>query len=40
MTNIFAEAASNGTVDESYIQEQMDGVASGFEEDYETYYAN
>lgn len=39
MTNIFAEAASNGKVDDSYIQEQLDGVASGFEEDYNTYYA-
>lgn len=39
MTNIFAEAASNGSVDESYIQEQLDGVAASFEEDYNTYYA-
>jgi ABC-type glycerol-3-phosphate transport system substrate-binding protein len=39
MTNIFSEAASNGSVDESYIQEQLDNVAASFEEDYNTYYA-
>ena len=39
MTNIFAEAASNGAVEESYIQEQLDNVAASFEEDYNTYYA-
>ena len=39
MTNIFSEAASNHTVDEEYIQEEFDGVAEAFTEDYETYYA-
>ncbi|MBQ6207764.1 MAG: sugar ABC transporter substrate-binding protein [Oscillospiraceae bacterium] len=39
MTNIFARAASNGEVDESYIQEQLDNVASKFEKDYNDYYA-
>lgn len=39
MTNIFSEAASNGSVDEAYIQEQLDNVAASFEEDYSTYYA-
>ena len=39
MTNIFAEAASNGTVDDGYIQEQLDNVSANFTEDYETYYA-
>lgn len=40
MTNIFAEAASSKTVDESYIKEQLDSVADSFAEDYNTYYAN
>ena len=39
MTNILAEAASNGTVDEAYIKEQLDGVSEKFTEDYTTYYA-
>lgn len=39
MTNIFSEAASNGKVDKAYIQEQLDGVAANFTEDYNTYYA-
>ena len=39
MTNILAEAASNGTVDETYIKEQLDGVSEKFTEDYTTYYA-
>lgn len=39
MTNILAEAASNGTVDETYIQEELNGVADSFTEDYNTYYA-
>ncbi|MCI8577722.1 MAG: extracellular solute-binding protein [Lachnospiraceae bacterium] len=38
MTNIFSEAASNGTVDEAFIQTQLDNVAASFEEDYNTYY--
>ena len=39
MTNILAEAASNGAVDQAYIKEQLDGVAEKFTEDYTTYYA-
>lgn len=39
MTNIFAEAASEGTVDEAYIKELLDGVSEKFTEDYTTYYA-
>ena len=39
MTNIFSEAASSKEVDEAYIQEQLDNVASSFAEDYNTYYA-
>jgi ABC-type glycerol-3-phosphate transport system substrate-binding protein len=39
MTNIFSAAASNGSVDESFIQEQLDNVASSFEDDYNSYYA-
>lgn len=39
MTNIFSEAASSKTVDEAYIQEQLDSVANSFAEDYNTYYA-
>lgn len=39
MTNIFSEAASEGSVDEEYIQEELDQVAEYFQEDYETYYA-
>jgi len=39
MTNIFSEAASSKSVDEAYIQEQLDNVASKFAEDYNTYYA-
>lgn len=39
MTNIFSEAASNGSVDNDFIKEQLDNVAAGFEEDYNTYYA-
>jgi len=38
MTNIFAEGASSGTVDEKYIQELMDEVSAKFTEDYTTYY--
>jgi ABC-type glycerol-3-phosphate transport system substrate-binding protein len=38
MTNILAEAASLGVVDEAYIQEQLDGVSEKFTEDYTTYY--
>ncbi|MBE5999312.1 MAG: sugar ABC transporter substrate-binding protein [Sarcina sp.] len=38
MTNILAEAASNGTVDEAYIKEELDGVSTKFTEDYTTYY--
>lgn len=40
MTNIFSEAASSHTVDPTYIQSELDGVASAFQEDYDTYYAN
>ena len=40
MTNIFSEAASNGTVDETYIQDEFNGVADSFTEDYNTYYAD
>lgn len=39
MTNIFSEAASSKEVDDAYIQEQLDNVASSFEEDYNSYYA-
>lgn len=39
MTNIFSQAASDGTVDNDYIKEQLDEVASAFEEDYNTFYA-
>ncbi|XME02301.1 ABC transporter substrate-binding protein [Lachnospiraceae bacterium C1.1] len=39
MTNIFSAAASDHTVDEAYIKEQLDSVASDFAEDYNTYYA-
>lgn len=39
MTNIFAEAASNHTVDEEYIQSELDNVSATFTEDYTTYYA-
>ncbi len=40
MTNIFSEAASNKTVDGTYIQSQLDEVATKFQEDYDTYYKN
>lgn len=40
MTNIFSEAASSHSVDPAYIQSELDGVASAFQEDYDTYYAN
>lgn len=40
MTNIFSEAASSHSVDPTYIQSELDGVASAFQEDYDTYYAN
>jgi hypothetical protein len=39
MSNIFSAAASDHTVDEAYIKEQLDGVAADFAEDYNTYYA-
>ncbi len=39
MTNVLSDAASTGTVDAEYIQEQLDNVASAFQEDYDTYYA-
>lgn len=39
MTNIFSDAATNGEVDEDYIQSELDTVAEAFAEDYETYYA-
>lgn len=40
MTNIFSEAASSHTVDATYIQSELDGVAAAFQEDYDMYYAN
>ena len=39
MSNIFSAAASDHTVDEAYIKEQLDSVAADFAEDYNTYYA-
>ncbi|MCD8052139.1 MAG: sugar ABC transporter substrate-binding protein [Clostridiales bacterium] len=39
MTNIFSDAASTGTVDEDYIQSELDRVSENFTENYETYYA-
>ena len=39
MTNIFSDAATNGEVDEGYIQDELTNVAELFTEDYETYYA-
>ncbi len=39
MTNIFSSAASAGSVDEAAIQSELDAVAQGFEQDYQTYYA-
>ena len=39
MTNIFSDAASTGSVNESYIQSELDRVAASFTEDYNTYYA-
>lgn len=40
MTNIFSDAASTGSVNESYIQSELDRVAASFTEDYNTYYAS
>lgn len=40
MTNIFSEAASSHTVDQAYIQSELDAVAAAFQEDYDMYYAN
>ena len=39
MTNILSDAATNGEVDDDYIQSELDTVAETFTEDYETYYA-
>ena len=39
LTNIFSDAASTQTVDPSYIQSELDAVASAFQEDYDMYYA-
>lgn len=39
MTNIFSEAASSHETDASYIQSELDNVASAFKEDYDMYYA-
>lgn len=39
MSNIFSEAASTGSVNTDYIQEELDRVAADFAEDYNTYYA-
>lgn len=39
MTNIFSDAASSKSVDSAFIKEQLDNVASSFEEDYNSYYA-
>lgn len=39
MTNILSDAATNGEVDNDYIQSELDTVAETFTEDYTTYYA-
>ena len=39
MTNIFSDAATNGSVDNDYIQSELTNVADLFTEDYETYYS-
>ena len=39
MTNILSDAATNGEVDDDYIQSELDTVAETFTEDYDTYYA-
>lgn len=39
MTNIFDQAASTGTVENDFIQSELDRVATRFEEDYNTNYA-
>lgn len=39
MTNILAEAASNHSVDRTYIQEEFNRVSDSFTEDYTSYYA-
>lgn len=39
MTNILSDAATNGEVDNDYIQSELDTVAEIFTEDYTTYYA-
>ena len=38
-SNILSDAATNGEVDDDYIQSELDTVAETFTEDYETYYA-
>ena len=40
MTNILAEAASNHSVDKTYIQEEFNRVSDSFTEDYTSYYAD
>lgn len=39
MTNIFADAASTGSVSADYVQSELDRVAESFQEDYNAYYA-
>ena len=36
---LLSDAATNGEVDDDYIQSELDTVAETFTEDYETYYA-
>ena len=40
MTNILAEAASNHSVDQAYIQSEFNRVSDSFTEDYTSYYAD